>query len=83
MKTYDFSHLFIIFVESLLIFDFMNPEQRIAAYQKLLDEIKATLNRVDGQITTLVGEYENLKGLYEVISGDIVALAMNSSSARS
>ncbi|MBO6306867.1 MAG: hypothetical protein J6M55_05110 [Paludibacteraceae bacterium] len=61
----------------------MNPEQRIAAYQKLLDEIKATLNRVDGQITTLVGEYENLKGLYEVISGDIVALAMNSSSARS
>ena len=61
----------------------MNPEQRIAAYQKLLDEIKATLNRVDGQITTLVGEYENLKGLYEVISGEIVALAMNSSSARS
>jgi len=63
----------------------MNPEQKIAAYQKLLDEIKASMNRVDGQITSLVGEYENLKALYETISGDIVALAtsMNSNSARS
>ena len=63
----------------------MNPEQKIAAYQKLLGEIKASMNRVDGQITSLVGEYENLKALYETISGDIVALAasMNSNSARS
>lgn len=61
----------------------MTTEQKIAAYQQLLEEIKVSMNRVDGHITTLVAEYENLKGLYEVISGDIVALAMNSSSARS
>lgn len=62
----------------------MNPEQKIAAYQKLLDEIKATMNRVDGQITTLVGEYENLKTLYEAVTGDIVGLAASmNSSARS
>ncbi len=62
----------------------MNPEQKIAAYQKLLDEIKASMNRVDGQITTLVGEYENLKTLYEAVSGDIVGLAASmNSSARS
>ena len=62
----------------------MNPEQKIAAYQKLLDEIKTSMNRVDGQITTLVGEYENLKTLYEAVSGDIVGLAASmNSSARS
>lgn len=63
----------------------MTTEQKIIAYRQLLDEIKASMNRVDGQITTLVGEYENLKTLYESVSGDIVALAasMNSNSARS
>ncbi len=63
----------------------MNPEQKIVAYQELLSEIKASMNRVDAQITTLVGEYENLKKLYESVSGDIVALAasMNSNNARS
>lgn len=63
----------------------MTTEQKIIAYRQLLDEIKASMNRVDGQITTLVGEYENLKTLYEAVSGDIVALAasMNSNSARS
>ena len=63
----------------------MTPMQKIAAYQELLSGIKATMDRVDGQITTLIAEYENLKKMYEAVSGDLVATAssMDSSATRS
>ena len=63
----------------------MTPMQKIAAYQELLSGIKATMDRVDGQITTLIAEYENLKKMYEAVSSDLVATAssMDASATRS
>lgn len=63
----------------------MTITQKIAAYQAILDGINAAMDRVDVQMSTLISEYENLKKMYEAVSGDLVATAasMDSSVTRS
>lgn len=63
----------------------MNTNQKIAAYQAILDGINAAMDRVDVQMSTLIAEYENLKRLNEAVSGDMVTLvaSMDSTAARS
>ncbi len=53
----------------------MTPEERIAAYTAILEKIDAAVNRVDGQMSALTREFENLTALYERVSSELTYTA--------
>lgn len=52
----------------------MTLQTKIAAYSALLDQINATIDRIDQQMVTIVREYKKMVALHDTISSDLEQL---------